>query len=809
MKTIQGLTVDIAKEGWEGSRGFIKRELPMPNLDETKNPNDALCVIVRVMYAGMCGSDRGMWCRNSFSDMVKNSLKTQEKTMRIMGHEFVGEVMQVGSMVESTTYDIHVGSFISGDSHVTCGRCYQCRLGEQEVCRDQSILGISIDGIYAEYVKIPAKNLWAVDFSRVRPEVCALFDPFGNAVHALSKVDVRGNRIAIFGAGQIGMFSILLARYFGAAKVIAIDTNPSNLEIAKKLGAHETILIDTAVQKEHAYDPDRGAIEKIKELTHDKGVDVSFEMAGFNSSVNNCIEATRYGGHIILFGIKDGDFILPNFSSLVVKGFTLHNVIGRQIFKTWQIAQRMLSDKKNGIQDAIWEIILNKGEGPIISLDEYSIELVEEKMKQYPKLVFNMQPMQRHTAAPDLRSVCKKVVDEIKDGGLYKEQRVLSTRQGAHVTANGRELLNFCANNYLGLAGRQELVEVAKQALEMYGYGMSSVRFICGTQTIHRALEQKIAAFLRKEDAITFTSCWDANEAVFAALLTDEDAIISDELNHASIIDGIRLCKAERKVYKHMDMVDLEEQLKASQDKRLRCVVTDGVFSMDGDVASLKEICDLAEKYNAYVVVDDSHATGFLGVTGRGAAEATGTLDRVDIITTTFGKALGGANGGAIAGPREFIELLHQRARTTLFTNTLPPVVAATTMYVLDVIEQHPELRERLMENTLYFRSRMTGAGFNIPKSIHPIVPIMLGEGRLAAGMARDMLEEGIYVIGFSYPVVPQGKARIRVQISAAHSKEQIDILVAAFVKLGKKYGILDGGQDLEEMGDQKLTKHL
>ena len=792
MKTMQGLTIDVAKEGWETSRGFVKRDLSMPTLDEKNNPSDALCVIVRVMFAGMCGSDRGMWNRDAFSDMVKGSLSDQHKSIRIVGHEFVGEVVAVGSLVESTSHDVFVGSHVSGDSHVTCGKCYQCRLGEEEVCRDQSILGISIDGIYAEYVKIPAKNLWAVDFDRVRPEVCALYDPFGNAVHALSKVDVRGARVAIFGTGQIGMFSILLARYFGAAKVIAVDTNSANLEMAKRLGAHETILIDTQKQKEHGYDQDPEVVEKIKELTYGKGVDVSMEMAGFNSSVNNCLESTRYGGHIILFGIKDGDFVIPNFSSLVVKGFTLHNVIGRQIFKTWQIAQRMLSDKTNGIQDAVWEIMLNSGNGPVISIDEFSKEVVEEKMKQYPKLVFNMQSQKSSSMNSDIRSVSSEIVGEIKEAGLYKSQRVMASRQGAIVNADGQNLINFCSNNYLGLAGRQELVDFAKQALDTHGYGLSSVRFICGTQTIHQALEKKVAEFLHKDAAISFTSCWDANESVFASLLTAEDAIISDSLNHASIIDGIRLCKAERHVFDHMNMQDLEEKLQATQDKRLRCVVTDGVFSMDGDIAPLKQICELTKKYNAYVVVDDSHATGFLGATGRGSIEEQGVLDMVDVVTTTFGTALGGANGGAIAGPKEFIELLHQRARTTLFTNTLPPVVAATTMYVLDLIDKHPELRERVMDNTRYFRSKMVEAGFTVPESVHPIIPIMLGDGKVAQDMARDMLDEGIYVIGFSYPVVPKGKARIRVQMSAAHSREQIDQLVHAFVKLGQKYGILE-----------------
>ncbi len=391
----------------------------------------------------------------------------------------------------------------------------------------------------------------------------------------------------------------------------------------------------------------------------------------------------------------------------------------------------------------------------------------------------------------ELKQVAQKILFEINEAGLYKHQRVITTRQGSVITANGKELINFCANNYLGLAGRQELVEAGKEALEKYGYGMSSVRFICGTHQVHKDLEKKVADFLYKEDAITFTSCWDANEAAFATLLTDQDALISDELNHASIIDGIRLCKAERHVFKHMDMVDLEEKLKATQGKRLRCVVSDGVFSMDGHIAPLKAICDLAEKYNAFVVVDDSHATGFMGETGRGAVEACGVLDRVDLITTTFGKALGGANGGVIAGPKEVIEVFHQRARTALFTNTLPTVVAATTIFVLDFIDKHPELRATLWNNTKYFREQMTKIGFTVSNDVHPIVPIMLGDGKVANDMARDMMEEGIYVIGFSYPVVPMGKARIRVQISAAHSIEQIDKLVAAFKKLGRKYGVI------------------
>ncbi|MFA4872891.1 MAG: glycine C-acetyltransferase [Patescibacteria group bacterium] len=390
-----------------------------------------------------------------------------------------------------------------------------------------------------------------------------------------------------------------------------------------------------------------------------------------------------------------------------------------------------------------------------------------------------------------LQPIITKVLEEIRSSGLYKSQRVLESRQGAVVRTQGKEVINFCANNYLGLAGSDILVDEAKKALDRYGYGLSSVRFICGTQTVHKDLERETAAFLKKESALAFGSCWDANEGLFAAMLNEEDAVISDALNHASIIDGLRLCKAERHVYAHLDLHGLEEKLKATQGKRVRCIVTDGVFSMEGEIAPLPQICDLAEKYNAVVVVDDSHATGFMGDTGRGTHEYHRVEDRVDVITTTFGKALGGATGGCIAGPSALIELLEQRVRTSLFTNALPPVVAGTTIAVLQHLKGHPELRERLWDNTKHFRAKMAEAGFTLPASVHPIVPVIVGEGKVALGVAEDMLSEGIYVIGFSYPVVPMGRARIRVQISAAHTTTQIDTLVSAFVKLGKKYGIV------------------
>ncbi len=381
---------------------------------------------------------------------------------------------------------------------------------------------------------------------------------------------------------------------------------------------------------------------------------------------------------------------------------------------------------------------------------------------------------------------------EIKEAGLWKDEWKIATPQGAEIkTDDGQDVLNFCANNYLGLADDQRLVEAAKRGLDELGFGMSSVRFICGTQNIHKQLEARLSEFMGSEDTILYSSCFDANGGLFETLLTKEDAIISDQLNHASIIDGVRLCKAERRRYANADMGELEQQLKETQDKRRRMIATDGVFSMDGNIAPLAEICDLADKYDAMVMVDDSHATGFMGKTGRGTHEHCGVLDRVDIITSTLGKAMGGASGGYTSAHREIVDLLRQRSRPYLFSNTLAPVIAATTLKVLELLSDTTALRDKLEDNTRYFRDEMGNAGFDIKPGVHPIVPIMLGDAKLAADMARDMLAEGIYVVGFSYPVVPKGKARIRVQLSAAHERAHLDRAIAAFVKIGKKHEVI------------------
>jgi len=377
------------------------------------------------------------------------------------------------------------------------------------------------------------------------------------------------------------------------------------------------------------------------------------------------------------------------------------------------------------------------------------------------------------------------LLDEIRAAGLYKDERLLTGPQGARITVvGGREVLNFCANNYLGLASDPRVLTAAAGSYERWGFGLSSVRFICGTQQLHKDLEAGVSEFLGTDDTILYSSCFDANGGLFETLLGPEDAVISDELNHASIIDGIRLCKAQRLRFANSDMADLEAKLTEAASARVRLIATDGVFSMDGTIADLAGICDLAEKHDAAVMVDDSHATGFIGTTGRGTHEYHDVMGRVDILTGTFGKALGGASGGYTSGRREIVELLRQRSRPYLFSNTLAPAIAATTLAVLRILTESTELRDRLEANTRYFRAGMAERGFDIPAGDHPIVPIMLGDATLATKMATMMLEEGIYVIGFSYPVVPKGQARIRVQISAAHTPADIDQAMNAFASV-------------------------
>lgn len=380
---------------------------------------------------------------------------------------------------------------------------------------------------------------------------------------------------------------------------------------------------------------------------------------------------------------------------------------------------------------------------------------------------------------------------EIEQAGLYKTERIISSEQAAHIVANGKDVLNFCANNYLGLSSHPKTIEAAHKTIDRRGYGMSSVRFICGTQDIHKELEQKLSTFLGMEDTILYCAAFDANGGLFEPLLHEQDAIISDELNHASIIDGVRLCKAERHRYKHNNLADLEEKLKATQHCRHRMIATDSVFSMDGTLAQLDKICDLADQYDAIVMIDESHSSGFMGKTGRGVHELCNVIDRIDIITGTLGKALGGASGGFTSAKKEVIDMLRQKSRPYLFSNTVAPSVVGASIAVLDMLSETTALRDKLEENTKYFREKITEAGFDIKPGIHPIVPIMLYDAVVAQKMASRMLEEGIYVIGFFYPVVAKGNARIRVQISAAHEREHLDKAITAFTKVGKELGVI------------------
>jgi glycine C-acetyltransferase len=383
-------------------------------------------------------------------------------------------------------------------------------------------------------------------------------------------------------------------------------------------------------------------------------------------------------------------------------------------------------------------------------------------------------------------------MQDIRDAGLYKQERIIIGPQGAEIkVSTGEKVLNFCANNYLGLSGHPKVIQAAHKTLDEWGYGMSSVRFICGTQEIHKMLEKKMSNFLGMDDTLLYAACFDANGGVFEPFMDKETAILTDALNHASIIDGIRLTKAMRFIYQHSDMSDLEAKLKEAQAAKYRMIATDGVFSMDGDIANLPEICDLAEKYDALLLVDDSHASGFIGKTGRGTHELHDVMGRIDLITTTFGKALGGASGGCVSGRKEMIELLRQKSRPYLFSNTLAPVVVGGTIAILDMLSETTELRDKLAENTAYFREKITALGFDVRPGIHPITPVMLYDEKLAHQMADDLLQEGIYVIGFSHPVVPRGQARIRVQISAGHEREHLDKAIAAFEKIGKKLNVI------------------
>ncbi len=389
-----------------------------------------------------------------------------------------------------------------------------------------------------------------------------------------------------------------------------------------------------------------------------------------------------------------------------------------------------------------------------------------------------------------LKAHLENTINDIRDAGLYKSERVIEGPQDARIDVGGREVLNMCANNYLGLSDHPAIVEAARKSLDEWGYGLSSVRFICGTQAIHKELERKISEFLGTEDTILYTSCFDANGGLFETLLSEDDAVISDELNHASIIDGVRLCKAQRFRYKNSDMSDLEAKLDEARSARFKMIATDGVFSMDGYIAKLPEICDLAEKYDALVMVDDSHAVGFMGKTGRGVHEHHNVMDRIDIITGTLGKALGGASGGYTSGKKEMIELLRQRSRPYLFSNSVAPPIVAASIAAINLLMTSTELRDKLMDNTRYFREKIAGVGLEVLPGEHPIVPVMFGDAEPAVKMAEKLLEKGIYVIPFSFPVVPKGKARIRTQVSAAHSKEDLDFAIRCFGEVKSEFGI-------------------
>jgi glycine C-acetyltransferase len=759
-----------------GREGTELRDVPAPKPGSGE-------AVVRVLASGLCGSDRHIY--NWTGGMDEHI-----KLPRIYGHEFCGEVAELGPDVKG---HLAIGDYVSAEMHVTCGRCYLCRTGQGHVCQETKILGIHDDGCFAEYVKVPVRNVLKLDRTLIPPRVGAFLDALGNAVHVAFEFPFTGRSVAVTGYGPIGAMAASIAHMGGAGALHITEISPFALERAhawkKSAGADYACIYDTSQGGGEA-------VAAIRESTRG-GTDLLWEMSGDPQAINDGLRMLRPGGVAVLLGLpKDprahaqGDSGAPDVRDVAPDARALRGRPARRARRDGRV--RGAGEISRGHGD-FQRRPLAQGRGLSGRETVGGVQGVREVQKEG-------RAMLEEKAEDRFRETLK----EIRSGGLWKEERVLTSPQGAgiHVETPGgvREVLNFCANNYLGLANHPRLLAAARRGLASHGLGLASVRFICGTQDMHKALEERLSEFLRTDDTILYTSCFDANGGLFETLLGAEDAVISDELNHASIIDGIRLCKAERRRFKHLDMDDLERHLKETRNKRTRLVATDGVFSMDGDVAPLKDVCDLAEKYGALVMVDDSHATGFMGEHGRGAPELCGVEGRVDVLTSTLGKAMGGASGGFTTGRREIIALLRQRSRPYLFSNTLAPALVAASIEVVDLLRESTALRDKLEENTKIFRRAMTDAGFPVREGVHPIVPVMLGEfqdsyeggdAKLAQDMAAALLEEGIYVIGFSYPVVPRGAARIRVQISAAHEKEHLDRAVAAFVKVGKKFNVV------------------
>ena len=654
----------------EAAPGLWLTEVPEPKI----GIND---VLIEVLKTGICGTDLHIYVWDAWA----------RKTVPVglvVGHEFVGRVVAVGTNVN----DFHPGDIVSGEGHVVCGRCRNCMAGRRHLCAHTQGVGVNRSGAFAELIALPMTNVWHHD-PQLSREVQSIFDPLGNAVHSALSFPVLGEDVLITGAGPIGIMAAAVVRHAGARHVVITDVNPFRLELAQRMGV--TRAVD--VRQENLRD--------VQEALHmTEGFDIGLEMSGNANAFRDMLQQMCHGGRIAMLGIPSEEIAI-DWNIVVFNMLTIKGIYGREMYETWYKMTVML---QSGLQ--IEPVITHR-----FHYTDYEARVRGHEVGGLRQSCPDVEGRRMMTRQHPVPANITETLHDIRERGLWKHERTITSPQRARIeVSSGRKALNMCANNYLGLADHPEVVTAAQQALAEWGFGLASVRFICGTQSIHRQLEQQLSEFLGMEDTILYSSCFDANGGLFETLLGPEDAVISDELNHASIIDGVRLCKAQRYRYKNNDPSDLEARLQEARAAGAReiLITSDGVFSMDGYIARLDEICDVADKYRALVHFDDCHATGFLGPGGRGTHEYRGVMGRVDLTTGTLGKALGGGSGGYTSGRRELIDLLRQRSRPYLFSNSVAPPMVGGALKALQLAREQAEFREQLSRNTQFFRREMT-----------------------------------------------------------------------------------------------------
>ena len=729
--------------------GMSLREVPVPAF----GPTD---VLIRVRKAGICGTDGHIWEWDKWA-------QSRIVPPLIVGHEFMGVVAAVGSAVRG----VSVGERVSAEGHVVDGTCLLCRTGQANLCERVQVIGVDRDGCFADYIAMPEGNVWRLDPS-VPDDWAAVFDPLGNAVHTVMTADVSTKSVVITGVGSIGLMAIPVARAAGAAKVIAIDVNPRKLELAHSLGADEVFDSRTPGVREH-----------VLALTNGDGADVLLEMSGNGAALDLGLSMVRNGGRAALLGLPSDTVNIKLAEHIIFKGLDrvrhfraqdVRDVVSDAGAGQEQAGRTGTDHHKRAAARAL-RGMLRDAQGGQRGQDRHGLGRGRVAVNQ----VFNRK--------------LKTDLDVLREAGTFKHLRHITTPMGATVhMAEAGDAIVLSSNNYLGLADNPRVVEAGIEGLRHYGAGTASVRFICGTLDIHKRLEERIARFFGTENSLTYVSCWAANTGLIPTIAVEGTAIVSDELNHASIIDGCRMAtQAQRLRYKHADMADLEAKLANLPPDVIKFIISDGVFSMEGDLAKLPEIVALAKRYNAVTIVDDSHGTGVMGRTGRGTIEHFGLTGQIDIITGTLGKALGGAAGGFVAGSNELVETLIQKSRPQLFSNALPATVACSALAAIEELDAHPDLIGKLRDNISYFRAGLARLGYKPLEGDSAIIPIIVGETAFAIKMSDQLLKEGIFVTGFGFPVVPEGTARIRVQMSAALEREHLDRALAAFGRVGRE----------------------